>query len=435
VQEAKLWFWGGTALVPGADGRGVLEDAAIGIAGNKIVYVGTRADAKPVPGARKVDCTGCLVMPGLVNGHTHTGMSLLRGLADDLPLETWLREVIFPTERKWGSAEFVYWGSLLACAEMIRSGTTTFNDMYYFEEKAAQASSEAGLRMVAGQSLTEESDVDGIAKDLYGSFDRFREKVSDFPLVTPAVSPHAIYSVSRENWRKLIDYSARTQTRIHFHLSEVQSEIDACLKLHGKTPVQVFEEWGLWELPVTAAHAVVLTQQDIAILGKNRVGISHNPESNFKLGTRIAPVVELRQAGARVAIGTDSTASNNNLDMLEEADFAAKLQSAKYGAGALKAHEVVSMLTQEGAHAVGLGELVGSLEVGKAADIIAVDVSAPHAVPLYNAYSHIVYSAGGRDVKHSMVHGQVLMENRNLLTLDEQEIVREAASWARRIQP
>ncbi len=432
MTEAKLWVWGGTALVPGRP-SGVLEDCALGIADGKIVFLGTRAQARPAPNAKKIDATGCLVLPGLVNGHTHSGMSLLRGLADDLPLEPWLRQVIFPAERKWGSPEFVYWGTLLACAEMIRSGTTAFNDMYYFEEEAARAASEAGLRMVAGQSLTEESDIDKTGSDITASFDKFRKKISDYPLVTPALAPHAVYSVSEKSWKAVLAYSRANQVRIHTHVSETTTEVETCQKQYGKSPVQFYESIGLWELPVTAAHTVCLDPRDIEILGKHRVGVVHNPESNMKLGTLAAPVVELRRAGARVALGTDGCASNNNLDLLEEADFAAKLQSFKYGAGALKTAEVFAMLTSEGAVAAGFGENTGRLEVGCAADVIAVEVSAPHAVPLYNPYSHIVYSASGRDVRHSIVNGQVLLENRNLMTLDEQEIVREAASWARRI--
>jgi 5-methylthioadenosine/S-adenosylhomocysteine deaminase len=429
--EIKLWFWGGTALVPDRP-KGLLEDAAIGIADGKIAYIGTRAEAKPAPGAKKIDATGCLVMPGLVNGHSHTGMSLLRGIADDLPLEVWLRTMIFPMEQKWGSPQFVYWGTMLAAAEMIRCGTTTFNDMYYFEDEAARAAHEVGLRMVAGQSLTEESDIDKTGADLTASFDRFRQKVADYPLVTPALAPHAIYSVSEKSWKQIVAYAAKHQVRIHTHLSETVTEVEVAKKQYGKTPTQFFEDIGLWEQKVTAAHAVVLSPEDIAILGRRGVGVIHNPESNMKLGTLAAPMVELRRAGANAGIGTDSTASNNNLDLLLEADFAAKLQSFKYGAGALKSEEVVRMLTSEGARALGLDN-VGSLQVGYQADMIAVEVSGPHAVPLYNPYSHLVYGASGRDVRHTVVNGQVLMENRNLMTLDEQEIVREAASWARRI--
>lgn len=430
--EATLWIWGGTALVPGQP-KGILEDAAIGIADGKITYVGTRQKAAPSAGARKIDATGCLVLPGLVNGHTHTGMSLLRGIADDQPLEIWLREHIFPLERKWTSPEFTYWGSLLASAEMIRSGTTSFNDMYFFQDQSARAVNEAGLRMVAGQTIVEESDVDKAGNDPIRTFERFLEAVADYPLVTPRIAPHAIYSVSSATWKKIIAFCEKKNLGVHTHLSEVQSEVAECLKKFGKSPVEIFEDMGLWDLPALAAHAVCLSEKDIEILGRHKVGVSYNAESNMKLGTLVAPVVDLRKAGVSVALGTDSTASNNNLDMLAEADFAAKLQSFKYGPGALKSEEIMAMLTSEGARAIGLGDSVGSLEVGKVADVIAVEVLAPHAVPLYNPYSHLVYSASGRDVRHTIVNGEVLMENRNLQTLDEQEILREAAAWARRI--
>ncbi len=432
MAATTLWFWGGTALVPGQP-KGIIEDAAVGITGGKITYVGKRLAASPAPGDRKLDSTGCLVLPGLVNGHAHTGMSLLRGIADDLPLESWLREHIFPLERKWVSPEFTYWGTLLASAEMIRSGTTSFNDMYFFQDSSARASTEAGLRMVAGQTLVEESDVDKTGVDPIKNFERFLEAVAEYPLVTPRIAPHAVYSVSMATWKKIISFCRSSKLGVHTHLSEVQSEVTACKKQYGKSPVEVFEDLGLWELPTLAAHSVCLSEKDIEILGRYKVGVSYNPESNLKLGTLVAPVVELRKAGAAVALGTDGTASNNNLDLLAEADFAAKLQSFKYGPGALRSEEIVQMLTGEGAKAIGLGDSVGHLEVGKAADVIAVEVLAPHAVPLYNAYSHLVYSASGRDVRHTVANGQVLMENRNLQTLDEQEILREAASWARRI--
>ncbi len=427
--DAKLWVLGGTALLPGR----VLPDAAIGITGGKISHITTRSQAQIPAGARKIDAVGCLVMPGLINGHTHTGMSLLRGIGDDLPLMAWLNERIFPLERKHASKEFSYWGTMLACAEMIRSGTTTFNDMYFFEDECARASDEAGMRMVAGQSLVETSDVDGSGKNLDATFDHFFESIEQYKLVTGTLAPHSIYSVSKENWKWMIGYAETNKKGIHFHLSEVMSEMDESKQKYGKTPTQVLAELGLWEQRVTVAHAVCVTPEDIAILGKHRVGVSHNPESNMKLGTLVAPIQELRKAGARVAIGTDSTASNNNLDLLQEADFAAKLQAFKYGAGAIKVEEIFQMLTAEGAEAVGLGEVTGSLEVGKAADIIAVDITGPHAVPMYNPYSHLVYSASGRDVKHSVINGAIVMEDRNLMTLDEQEIVREAAAWAKRL--
>ncbi len=429
--SSNLWFWGGTAVIPGGKPDRI-EDAAIGITGGKITYVGTRKDARPTPGARKLDSMGCIVMPGLVNAHTHVGMTLLRGYGDDLPLERWLRERIFPAEQKWVSPEFVYWGTLLGCAEMIRAGITSFNDMYYYEDQSARASAEAGMRMVAGQTLTEESDVDNTGADLTRSFDRFREAVAEYPLVVPALAPHAIYSVSAESWKRVIAYAGKHGLRINTHLSEVKSEVDNCLKQYGKTPVQALGEMGLWEQKVNVAHAIWLNPEDIATLGKHRVGVTYNPESNMKLGTAVAPMAELRAAGAVVGLGTDGAASNNNMDLLVEADFAAKLQSFKYGPGKVPAQDVIAMLTREGACSIGL-EGVGTLEVDAAADVIAVDVSGPHAIPMYDPYSHLVYSASGRDVRHTVANGQVLMENKNLMTLDEQEILREAVSWGRRI--
>lgn len=432
----KTWVWGGTALVPGRP-KGILEDAAIGIENGRIAFVGTRAEAKPPAGAKKIDASGCLVLPGLVNGHTHVGMSMLRGFADDLPFHEWLHGKVLPTEKKFTSPEFTYWGSLLAACEMIRSGTTSFNDMYHFEYEAARAADEAGLRMVAGfhfdESMSKGGNHKARSEEMEQFIHPFLEKVSAYPLVKPAIAPHALYSVSVESWKCIIELAAKFGLRVHTHVSETQKEVDDSVKAHGKTPVQVLGGLGLWEQAVTAAHVVCVTEEDIELLGRHKVGISHNIESNLKLGTGVAPILEMRRAGVRVAIGTDSTASNNNLDLLAEADFVAKLQTFKHGPGALKAEEVFSMLTSEGALAAGFGEGVGSIAVGKAADLIAVEVSGPHSVPLYNPYSHLVYTLGGRDVKHTLVNGQVLMENRNLQTLDEQEILREAASWARRI--
>jgi 5-methylthioadenosine/S-adenosylhomocysteine deaminase len=432
----KTWIWGGTALVPDR-ANGVLEDSAIGIENGRIAFVGTRAEAKPPANARKIDASGCLVMPGLVNGHTHIGMSMLRGFADDMPFEPWLHSRILPTEKKFTGPEFTYWGSLLAACEMIRSGTTSFNDMYHFEFEAARAADEAGLRMVAGFHFDESMSHGGNREKRFSEMarlvDPFLEKVSSYPLVKPSIAPHALYSVSIDSWKCIIELAIARKVRIHSHLSETQKEVDDAQKAFGKTPVQVLGDLGLWEQKVTAAHMVCVTAEDIDLLGRHQVGISHNIESNLKLGTLVAPVVEMRRAGVRVALGTDSTASNNNLDLLAEADFAAKLQAFKYGPGTLKAEEIFSMLTAEGALAAGFGDEVGSIGLGKVADLIAVEVSGPHSVPLYNPYSHLVYTLTGRDVKHTVVNGEVLMENRNLQTLDEQEILREAASWARRI--
>lgn len=422
-KKRDIWFSGGSALTMDAKHR-VVKDVKIHIQDGIIASIGSRL---AIPrGARVVDTKGCLVLPGLVNTHTHAPMSVFRGIADDLPLKRWLMNHIFPLEHRWMSPALVHFGTLLSCVEMIRTGTTTFNDMYYFEEAVAKASDEAGMRVVCGQTLMEKKHVDYSAAEALERLDEFVDAVLKFPRATPSLAPHAIYSVSKESWEKAIAYSQDRGVRIHTHCSEVMGEVDACLKRFRCTPVQFFDRLDLWSCDVTAAHVVCVTDQDIKILGRHRTGIAHNIESNLKIGTRLSPVVELRAAGARVGLGTDSVASNNNLDLFQEADTAAKLQCYRRGPGALKARDVVRMLTIEGAKAIGLGSRIGSIEPGKEADIIAVDVNQGHLVPSYDPYSLLVYSATGRDVKHCMVAGRLLMEDYCLATLDERAIIKEA---------
>lgn len=239
--------------------------------------------------------------------------------------------------------------------------------------------------------------------------------------------------VSEKTWARLIDYVDKRGVRIHTHLAETQEEEEQCQRTHGLTPTELFDRLGLWSRKAIAAHATCVTPAEIEILGRHRVGIIHNPESNLKLGTRICPVVELRAAGARVGLGTDGAASNNNLDLFQEADTAAKLQSFRKGAGSLDAESTIRLLTSEGAEALGLGDRIGSLEVGKAADLIAVDTYRAHLVPLYDPYSQLIYCANGADVKHSIVNGRVLMEDGRLTTLDEEAILQEALQWGKKI--
>lgn len=424
--------FGGTAVTMNAQSEEI-GDAVIEIKNGKIASLRSQPGYKPPAGAKAVDATNCLVTPGFVNAHTHTGMTFLRGIGDDMPLKKWLTEKIFPLERKWGNPEFVYWGTLLAAAEMIRSGTTLFNDMYYYEEYASKAAHEAGLRMIAGQAIIEIGDVEEKKSDVFSKFEEFLAKIESYPLVQPALAPHSIYGVSDKLWREVVKYAHERKLAVHVHLAETQEEEDQCQRKIGKTPTEYFEEIGLWEGMAIAAHATCVTPAEIEILGRRKVGVAHNPESNLKLGTKICPVVELRKAGANVALGTDGVASNNNLDLLQEADTAAKLQIYRKEIGALTAKATVKMLTSEGARAVGMGDVIGTLEVGKSADMVAVDLEKPHAVPLYNPYSHLVYAASGQDVKHTLVAGRVLMENYRLTTLDEAAILREAKAWGKRI--
>ncbi len=429
-----LFLFGGTALVMDTAFT-MVTDAVIRI--DRGVILDVRSDEKflPPPGADALDCRGALVLPGFVNGHTHTGMTLLRGIADDLPLMQWLMNRIFPLEQKWGKPDFIYLGTLLASLEMIRSGTTTFNDMYYFEEHAARAAHEAGLRAFCGQTVIEMSGVDSPTEDTLRSFEKFFDDLKEYPRVMPAVAPHSVYGVSDRLMKDVITFAKEKRVSIHVHVAEVMDEVTECLKRFGMTPVEKMLELGMFEVPIVAAHATCVTERDIDILSKHRVGIITNPESNLKLGAKICPVPEFRARGIKMGIGTDSAASNNNLDLLSEASTMAKLQCFRVQPGALDVKSVVAMLTREGAEALGIGDKIGSLEIGKRADIIAVDTRAPHCVPLYDPYSHLVYSASGHDVRHTIVDGNVLMKDRVVLSLNEGEILESAREFARRIEP
>jgi len=430
-EKCDLVVWGGTALTMDNEMR-VIENAIISIAAGKIQSIESKKNYQPPSGAKTLDATGCIVMPGLVNGHTHVGMTLLRGIADDLPLYEWLHHHIFPIERKMGKKDFVALGTQLACLEMIRSGTTTFNDMYYFEEAAAEAAHEMGIRAICGQTHIE---ISGVEKpgEVFEKFDKFFKKLEKFPIIVGALAPHSIYGLSEKLWKEMISYAHKNDLIIHTHLAETKKECEEVRKSRGMSPVEWFDSIGLWEQKAICAHAVELSEKDISILGKNKVGIIYNPDSNLKLGNGICPVVSLRSQGARVGFGTDSTASNNNLDMLQEVDVGTKLQTLKYGVGKLTARESVKMLTIEGAKAIHMDNLIGSIEVGKAADIIAIDVTRPHSIPLYDPYSHLVYSASGSDVLHSIVDGKILMKNRKLTGCDENEILKKSKTWGKKI--
>jgi len=429
-RKETLTLWGGTVLTMDARAT-VIENGVVEIEGDRIVSVSI---GKKKPKGKSIDCRNSLVIPGFVNTHTHVGMTLLKGIGDDLPFEKWLFDHILPLEKKWGDAKFVHFGTLLACAEMVRNGITLFNDMYYFEESAARAVNEVGIRAVCGQTVF---DIGGVEKSgaILEKFDTFLKKVRPYKTVIPAVAPHSLYGVSQSAWKDLIAYADKNQLLIHVHLSESESETVECQKRFGKTQTEVFDELGLWKhRPVICAHSVMLSENDIRILGENNVGISHNPESNLKLGNKICPVVELRAAGARVGLGTDGTSSNNNLDILAEGTLAARLQTYRKGIGKLTAVDTVRMLTSEGAAALGLGDRTGSLEAGKWADIAVISTDAPHAAPLYDPYSFLVYAASSADVLHTVVGGRVLMQNRKLKTLNEKKIVDEARRWGSKIR-
>ncbi|MCB0404790.1 MAG: amidohydrolase [Bdellovibrionales bacterium] len=428
----SLYVVGGTVLTMNA-AMDILENGVVEVRDGKIKQVGS-ADSIAVPaGARTVDARHCLVLPGFINGHTHTGMGLIRGIAEDLPFDQWLNDVILPTEKRWGSPEFVYIGTMLSCAEMIKAGTTTFNDMYHFEEASARAAHAIGMRAICAQdlsSITWEGEKGGSVAE---RMDEFRSALSGFERITPALGPHAIYTVDRLMFEELISYAADNNLLVHMHLSETKEEVRRCLRENNQTPPEYCNALGLFNVKTVCAHGTCLSPSDIALLASRQVGIVHNPESNLKLETKICPVPELRHAGVAVGLGTDSVASNNDLDLLQEADTAAKLQTYRKGIGTLTAQDTVRMMTIDGARALHMDSVVGSLEVGKRADIVCIDTNKPNAVPLYNPYAQLVYSSTGADARHTMVEGELLMEDYRLTRIDEQALLDEARAWGKRI--
>jgi 5-methylthioadenosine/S-adenosylhomocysteine deaminase len=422
------------ATVVTVDGtRRILSPGAVAIDGTDIVAVDTPAAiAAGFRGRQTIDGTGQILLPGLVNTHTHAAMVLMRGLADDLALMEWLQKYIFPAEAKTVSPAFVRTGTQLAALEMIRSGTTTFADMYYFEEEVAKAASEAGLRGVLGQTIIRfpvpdaKTPEDGLART-----EKFLAAWKDHPLITPAVAPHALYTLEVATLKASRALADKYQMPLLIHLAETRAEVDSALQLGQATPTQYLNAAGVWGPRTLAAHGVWVSPSDMAILKGAKVAVSHNPESNMKLASGTAPVVDYLAQGVTLGLGTDGAASNNDLDMFEAMRFAAFLQKhARNDPQALPAGQVLDMATRGGAAALGLGNRIGSIEVGKRADVILVDTRGPRQTPLFEPVSHLVYVAHGDDVTTTIVNGKVLMRDRKVLTLNEAAVLAEARKAA-----
>ncbi len=413
------------------EGVGTVENGAVAVTGDRIKAVGPAGDFPPACAARILDAHGGIIMPGLVNTHTHAAMTLFRGMADDLPLTDWLNDHIFPAEAKL-TEEAVYWGSLLACAEMIRSGTTCFCDMYLFEDAVARAAADAGMRAVVGEVLFDfPSPNYGPIEKGFAYTESLIEKWAGHPLVTIAVEPHSPYLCAPELLQKAAKLARRHHLPLVMHLSETRSEVDQILEKFGKTPVRHLADLEVLSEDLVADHCVVLTDEDMDLLKEFNVKISHNPESNMKLASGIAPVPALLERGVCVGLGTDGCASNNDLDLFSEMDTAAKLHKvAALDPTAAAADTVLGMATTSGARVLGLGDAVGSLVPGKKADLIIIDTNKPHLTPMYNPVSHLVYAARGNDVTATVIGGRVVMEDRNLLTIDLDRVMEKAAAIA-----
>ena len=412
--------------------------AGVAIAGDSVAAVGP--EALSYEAVETIDCGGRVVMPGLVNAHTHVPMALLRGLADDLRLDVWLMGYMMPVEREFVSPEFVRLGTRLGCAEMIRSGITCFADMYYFEETVAEAAAEAGMRALCGQTVLRFPAPDAASyEDGLARARDFIERWREHPLIVPAPAPHAPYTCTPEILRACAELAAEFDVPLHIHLAETAHEVESSRRVHGMPVVPWVKKQGLFGARVVAAHCVHVDDGEIRALKNFGAGIAHNPTSNLKLGSGVAPVAKMLELGLDVGIGTDGPASNNDLDMFEETRLAALLAKGIGGdPTALPARDALAMATRNGARALHMGAVTGSLEPGKRADLVVVDVDALHNAPAFardpgGIYAQIVYAAKSTDVSDVMCNGRWLMRDRRLLTLDEVELRRAAREQARRI--
>lgn len=434
-EKADLIIAGGTVVTMDVQKR-VIEDGAVAIRADSIAAVGTRAEVESRFDAdRTIDARGSLVLPGLINGHAHAAMSLFRGIADDLALDEWLHKYIFPAEARNVTKDFVTWGTRLSLLEMARGGTTTYADMYYFEDAVARATKDAGMRGVLGETIIDFPAPDN--KTLAHAFEYTQEYLNRWkgdPLITPAVAPHSIYTCSEKTLQDSAALARRNSAPILIHIAEAPFELEQSRQRHGATPVGYLERIGLLGNDVVGAHCVWVDEADIATLAHFGVGCVNNPSSNMKTAAGVMPVVEMLAAGEPIGLATDGAASNNNQDMFEEMDLAAKLQKvSRMDPRALPAEQVVEMATIGGARALHLDKQIGSLETGKKADVIMVDTRAPHATPMYNVYSELVYALKASDVRTTIVGGKLVMEDRRMLTLNEPEILAKAEEYKKRI--
>lgn len=411
----------------------VLHNCWLGIRGNKIDYIGGEQQGMEENYSKVMDCKGRTVMPGFVNAHNHTAMTMFRNYADDMKLMEWLFDKIFPLEDRL-TDEAAYWASLLAMVEMIKSGTTTFADMYFFMDSTARAAAESGMRAALSRGLQGDSGEEKLDYRLRENLELFKNyDGSSNGRIKVMLGPHSIYTCSEGYLRKVLEKSRELGIPIQMHLSETKEEVKNCIEKFGVSPVKYLDNMGFLGADTVAAHCVVVDDEDIDILAADKVNVVHNPGSNMKLASGVAPVAKMLSKGINVCLGTDGASSNNNLDMLEEMRVAAFLQKIYTDdPTALAADEVMGMATVRGAKALGF-ENTGIIEVGKIADIIVIDTEKAHYYPKYNIKSAIVYSGSSADVETVIIDGNLVMEDRHLITLDEERILYKAQKWALRL--
>ncbi|HTP67594.1 MAG TPA: amidohydrolase [Dongiaceae bacterium] len=421
--------------------RRVIENGVVAVIGDSIAFIGPASDfqittAKGVVAKQTIDAKGKLIMPGLINGHTHIPMVLMRGLIDDVTLDDWLRKYIFPAEAKNVTEDFVRAGSRLALAEMIRSGTTTFADMYYFEDAEAEETKAAGLRGFLGETWIDFPAPDNKSNAEMSAYtEKFLKKWQGDPLIHAAVAPHSIYTCSEKTLRDAAAMARKYHAPILIHVAEMRKELVDSLEKNGTTPVQYLERIAVLGPDVLAAHCIWIDYTDMKILADRQVGCVHNPSSNMMLASGVAPVVDQRAAGMRVGLGTDGpSGSNNDLDMMEEMDLAAKLQKTyRADPRALGAKGALEMATIEGARALHMEKEIGSLETGKKADFVVLNLNVPNAVPMFDVYSQIVYALKASEVETVFVGGKPVMKDGKVLTVDEAKAIAKGIEYGNQI--
>lgn len=433
MDKFDIAIQGGTLLTLSSNME-IIENAVIGITGNRIARVGQN---HPIPADKIIDASGCLVMPGLVNTHTHLPMVCFRGMADDLPLMDWLTHHIFPAEARFVNKKMVYDGSVLAMAEMILSGTTTFCDGYFFEDQVAEAAADCGMRAVVSQGFADFATPDHpkYEKMMAAAMRFLKRWMPSSPLITPAFFCHSPYTCSPKTLVHVKDAARDAGILYLTHLLEHADEIDTIEKRYGKKPVRHLYDLGVLDDRTVAVHCNWLSPDDMDLFADLGVSVSHNPASSMKLASGVAPVPDMMRRGIAVGLGTDGAASNNVLDIFQEMNLAAKMHKVtRLDPTVMSAETVVQMATLGGAKVLGLDALIGSIETGKLADIIVVNMDQPHLTPLYHPYSQLVYAARGADVTTSIINGRVVMENRKLLTLDPSQAMKNVRAVAASIQ-
>ena len=414
--------------------RRIIDNGMLATTGDEIAFIGS--SDKAIHAKQTIDAHNKLLLPGLINAHTHVPMSLFRGLKDDVTLDDWLRKFIFPAEAKNVTEDFVRWGARLAAAEQIRSGVTTFADMYYFEDAIAEETKAAGMRGVLGETFIDFPAPDNKTHDqLLAYAEKFLQRWRNDPLIHAAVAPHSIYTDSEQTLKESAALARKYNAPILIHVAEMKKELDESLEKNHATPVQYLDRIGLLGPDVLAAHCIYVDEADRKILAGRKVGCAHNPSSNMMLASGIAPVVEQRAAGIAVGLGTDGPAgSNNDFNLMEEIDLAAKLQKiSKMDPRALGAQGAVEMATIDGARALHMEKQIGSLEPGKKADFILIGLDAPNALPMFDVYSQLAYSLKAADIETVVIGGRLVMRNRKLLTVNEPAAIAKARAYQTKI--